>query len=443
MGLNEVLARTASVARTTHGEGGAVTPVERAAQENPSVETATGASARPAVPALPALPARVHGGPDAAGVPSHDFSTCSNACGPCPSALAAVQQADARHYPDAGYVQLRAQLAAFHAVEPVRVLLAASGSEFIQRVTALVAQRARQPGANLCAPAAAPVGCAHTMLTAVEAAEAGKAVGSGVWVPSHAYGDYVHAARAWGLPLVAQPDDAALVWACEPSSPLGQAHTEWPAEALMQSHTDGPSAALTRLTVLDRVYAPLRLSGAPSLRTHQLDQLWQLFSPNKALGLTGIRAAYVIAPCASSARARSEIDAWIAALNGCAPSWPLGAHGVALLQAWVTPEAQAWLSGSLHTLRAWKANQVTLLQAQGWQVAPSQANYFCARPPHPIDLAALRARHSIKLRDCTSFGLPGWFRLGVLGPLAQAALQQALTAWMPAFEGHSEDGVPE
>jgi histidinol-phosphate/aromatic aminotransferase/cobyric acid decarboxylase-like protein len=55
-------------------------------------------------------PARVHGGTDALGAPRFDFSTNSNACGPCPQALAAVQQADASRYPDASYVALRAAL---------------------------------------------------------------------------------------------------------------------------------------------------------------------------------------------------------------------------------------------------------------------------------------------------------------------------------------------
>jgi histidinol-phosphate aminotransferase len=39
----------------------------------------------------------------------------------------------------------------------------------------------------------------------------------------------------------------------------------------------------------------------------------------------------------------------------------------------------------------------------------------------------LRQTHGIKLRDATSFGLPGWLRLGVLGPDAQDALATALT----------------
>ena len=78
---------------------------------------------------------RVHGGPDQCGVPLFDFSTNSNACGPCPTALAAVMQADATQYPDASYTALRQQLAAFHGIDAQRVVLAASASEFIFPIT--------------------------------------------------------------------------------------------------------------------------------------------------------------------------------------------------------------------------------------------------------------------------------------------------------------------
>jgi histidinol-phosphate aminotransferase len=45
----------------------------------------------------------------------------------------------------------------------------------------------------------------------------------------------------------------------------------------------------------------------------------------------------------------------------------------------------------------------------------------------PTLLATLRAQ-GIKLRDATSFGLPGWVRLGVLPPDAVGALNVALKA---------------
>jgi histidinol-phosphate aminotransferase len=319
---------------------------------------------------------RMHGGPDSLGVPLHDFSTNSNACGPCPQALAAVQRADATRYPDALYSDLRAQLAAWHGVAMERVLLAASASEFIFRVTSWVAQQG----------------------------------GRSVWLPAHSYGDYASAAQAWGLQRVGHAAQAQLAWACDPASPLGGAQ-----EGLRELAQTAP------VCVLDRAYEPLRLEGAFDLPAAQLQQVWQMWTPNKALGLTGVRAAYVIAPLDAG-------DA-VAELERLCPSWPVGAHGVAMLQAWVHPQVQAWLADSLQTLRVWKARQLALCEAMGWNCRPSQANFFCARPDRSDSflshaLGALRAQ-GIKLRDAASFGLSGQVRLGVLAPAAQDALEES------------------
>ncbi|MBP9061800.1 MAG: aminotransferase class I/II-fold pyridoxal phosphate-dependent enzyme, partial [Rhodoferax sp.] len=163
-------------------------------------------------------------------------------------------------------------------------------------------------------------------------------------------------------------------------------------------------------------------SGEPSLIPSQLQQVWQLFSPNKALGLTGERAAYAIAPPGSGAA--------VQALEALAPSWPLGAHGVALLQAWVRPDVQDWLADSLQTLRRWKLMQTDMLQGLGWTCLPSDANFFCARPAVGASSLAAELAHlrdaGIKLRDCASFGLAGHVRLSVQAPAAQDALRVAL-----------------
>jgi histidinol-phosphate aminotransferase len=333
-----------------------------------------------------AATSRIHGGPDGLGVPLHDFSTNSNACGPCPAALAAVRDADATRYPDAGYAALRGQLAAFHQVDEARVLLAASASEFIFRITTLAVRR------GVCA----------------------------VWLPPLSYGDYAQAAHAHRLPIAAQAGDAQLLWACEPSSPLGAA------QAGLQALVDNRQEE--NFVVLDRAYEPLRLSAAPTLSPQQLQNTWQLWTPNKALGLTGVRAAYAIAPA-------GQADA-AAALEQLCPSWPVGAHGEAMLRAWVTREAQDWLAASLKTLREWKARQISLCESLGWQCLPSEANFFCARPALPEGpnlleaLASLRAQ-GIKLRDTTSFGLPGHVRLGVQPPAVQDALHNA---WQQLFK---------
>ena len=327
---------------------------------------------------------RIHGGSDGQGAPLYDFSTNSNACGPCPHALVAVQQADATRYPDPSYTDLCHRLSDFYGVASARIVLAASASEFIFRITAW----ARQQGAQT------------------------------VDLPVHAYGDYAHAAQAWGLRSAAESETADLVWACEPSSPLGKNHGVWPA---WMGGGEALAAGKGQVIVVDCAYAPLRLDGTPSQGDAQRQQVWQLFSPNKALGLTGVRAAFAIAPVGA--------EAAVAQMDALAPSWVLGAHGVAMLRAWTQAETQSWLRSSLDTLRGWKERQIRLLQDAGWTVQPSATPFFCARPPAGMDAAALCVRlrgQGIKLRDAASFGLPGWVRLGVLVPHAQDVLLAAL-----------------
>lgn len=320
---------------------------------------------------------RVHGGPDAQGVAPWDFSSNANACGPCPAALRAVQHSDPTHYPDGSYTRLRAALARFHGVDPGRVLLAASMSEGIQRLTAW----------------------------------RWRAGDRRVWMPRHAYGDYAHAAAAWGLRPVASARQCELAWLCDPGSPLGQG------ESLAQVHEllDGAP----RTVALDRAYAPLRLQGRSALDAAQLERVWQLWSPNKALGMTGVRAAYAIAPLACAGE--------VAELEALSPSWPVGTHGEAMLLAWTQGQTQDWLAASLPVLAAWTQALRELLARHGWTCAPSDTAYLCARPPYPLDAQALRAR-GIQLRDATSFGLPGWWRLSAQRPEALAALDAALQA---------------
>lgn len=322
---------------------------------------------------------RMHGGPDAGGPAAFDFSTNSHAGGPCPFALETVRRADATRYPDAGYTALRAQLAQFHGVDAGRVVLAASASEFIFRITAVAARAGSD--------------CR-------------------VWLPPHSYGDYAAAMDAHELQRTEDASAAGLRWACEPSSPLGTA------QAGLSCLAD-PKA----VTVLDRAYEPLRLQGKASLDSTGLAALWQLWTPNKALGLTGLRAAYAIAPM--------NAGAIVASAEALCPSWPVGAHGVAMLQAWTLPGVQEWLQTSLVTLRAWKSRQIALCESLGWTCLPSDANFFCARLalPDGLTLASALARlrkQGIQLRDTTSFGLPGQVRLGVLPPAAQDAL---VAAW--------------
>ena len=322
--------------------------------------------------------ARVHGGPGRDGAARFDFSTTVNARGPHGPTLAAVRRADHARYPDPGYHALRARIAALHGVAPARVLFAASGSEFVFRCAAVGGR--------------GPVG-----------------------VPRHAFGDYATAARAFGRAVVHHGASAAapatLLWFTDPGSPRGEAAP--PPAPLPDART---------LTVLDRACAPLRLHGRNPWPRAIEERVFRLFSPNKALGLTGVRAAYAIAPSDSP---------WSAPLEASCPSWPLGGAAVALLDAWARPETQAWIARSRAVLARWQRRQDAGLAALGFAVAPSVGNFALVRAPTGLERAAVEralAGASIAWRDTASFGLPGAWRVSVQGPTAQRHLFAALRA---------------
>ena len=197
----------------------------------------------------------------------------------------------------------------------------------------------------------------------------------------------------------------------------------------------GLAEALTLkdVVVLDMAYAPLRLDAESCSRAPEGEnalpealaaRACRLFSPNKALGLTGVRGAYLVLP---ETPALADLSARLLRL---APSWPLGMHGQAMLEAWMEPGVQQWRAQSRETLQGWKATLESGLLQRGWQLMPGVASFCCARPPVPPTrlsgwLAELRTQ-GIKLRDAGSFGLPGWVRLGVRAPASQQALWQAL-----------------
>jgi histidinol-phosphate aminotransferase len=302
-------------------------------------------------------------------VPRWDFSTNANACGPAPTARHAVERADGTRYPDPSYTGLRERLGRFHGVPAQRIVLAASASEFITRMTAAVSRR--WPTAS-------------------------------VWSPVPAYADYARAAKAFGLRSVPLAGDASLVWHAEPGSPGGQSRRP-------------PATREGAVLVVDAAYEPLRLEGdGLTAPTHA----WRLMSPNKALGMTGVRAAYAIAPAGADALLLSLIDS-------LSPSWPVGAHGVALLESWTEAPTQAWLADSLQVLREWKRLQEDGCRTMGWTLEPSVTPFQLAHGPTVEDLSRLRTQ-GVKLRDAGPLGLEGAVRLSVQSPEAQRALR---TAW--------------
>jgi histidinol-phosphate aminotransferase len=314
-----------------------------------------------------------HGGPDSGPAAAHDFSTNASPLGPPPALMSAVQQADRHAYPDPQYAALRRRLGDAHGRDADLLLPTAGGAEGIRRLTLAALLSGRRE----------------------------------VWVPQPGFGDYAVAAQALGLAVKPYADAAdirpaapALVWLCEPCNPTGASASAWPD---LGEH----------LVAVDCAYEPLRLEGdTPALPPGA----WELVCPNKALGLTGVRAGYLVAPAAD--------EVWTRALS-LAPSWVLSAEGVALLSHWHDDATARWLADARAQLREWTTAQRTMLAGVDWLQRPSCTNFWLARPPRLDTTLRLRERN-IRVRDATSFGLPGWVRVSAQPPASQQALQLAL-----------------
>jgi len=345
------------------------------------------------------FPLPLHGGTDAGPPVRHDFSTNAHPLGPPPAALDAVLRADRLRYPDPAYSALRARLGDWHGVDADRVLPASGGSEAIRRLTLAA------------------------MLSGV----------TRVCVPQPGFGDYAAAAHALGLQVCGYEDAfqladtltlPSLVWVCDPNNPTGASFgaAEWTAVALALGHSGSQ-------LVVDQAYGALRLGGGCALPQAIADGAWRLVCPNKALGMTGVRGAYLLGP---------RDGLWVDRVAELAPSWVLSAEGQALLEAWTTPAIRHELEASLPLLREWRAAQWDRMAALGFdQIDGGVANFWLAAlpapwlaTPEPL-LEGLRAL-GIKLRDASSFGLPGLVRVSVQAPEAV----DALAAAMQTFGGH-------
>lgn len=328
----------------------------------------------------------IHGGSDSGPAPVHDFSSNASPLGPPPRLLQAVLSADRGHYPDPDYLALRKHLGVAEGVDAACVLPTSGGAEAIRRLSlAAYLSGLRE-----------------------------------VWVPQPGFGDYAAAALALGLhvhryasvtELCLTLEEPALVWVCEPCNPTG--------DSLSNADWLDLDAALQRsgsTLAVDGAYEPLRLDGSKQLPIAMAERAWRLVCPNKALSLTGVRAAYLIAPMD---------DRLAAHARSVAASWVLSSEGVSLLRHWHSAETTAHLRQVREQLRAWRDTQRHMLAELGWQQRASATNFWLARPTRADLLGPLRER-GIKLRDATSFGLPGWVRLSTQTPAAQLALRHAI-----------------
>lgn len=182
---------------------------------------------------------------------------------------------------------------------------------------------------------------------------------------------------------------AAPRWRSNPSNPLGQ---------LADASALGD--------VWDEAFYPL----ATGRWTRGDDDAWRLGSFTKLWSCPGLRIGYVIAPDAAAAdRIRSRL-----------PHWSVSSLALALIPVLLERTELGVWQRQIAELRTTFAERLRQL---GVAVRPTDANWVMVEHP---DLRARLAPLGVVVRDCTSYAMPGTYRVGLPHP---SELERVLAAF--------------
>ncbi len=329
----------------------------------------------------------VHGGLDvaelrAAGVDPKDaldFSASLNPLGAPPGIRRAIAKADIANYPDRRSTLLVDALSKHLSVPRDYILPGNGSSELIH----LLAQACLRPGDTVClfTPTFGEYeGACNAAAGKVLRIEARESDGF-LWRDEEATATIRRA----------QPK---LAFLCNPNNPTGtlvsKAFVQRVAKAMPKDS----------LLVLDEAYSAFTEKAWKSLPLTRAGKIAVMRSMTKDYGLAGIRLGYLVATPQVIERLRPHQPSW-------SVSSVAQAAGVyALTQGRHVERAR-------REVRRAKAYLERELRRIGLRVQPSSANFLLVKVG---DASAIRARllkQGIIVRDCTSFGLPSYIRIGI------------------------------
>jgi histidinol-phosphate/aromatic aminotransferase/cobyric acid decarboxylase-like protein len=352
-------------------------------------------------PELAAAPPATHGGPPGEGgdpAPVRiDFSVSLNAFGPAPAVLRAMRAAPVDAYPDPLSLAPR-RAAAERWGRPVEeIVFGAGAAELIHAVC-----------------------FAYVRL------------GDTVLVPMPTFGEYARAATLCGgrvLQGIAAPPEYSLdpeaiaaavvqhrpriAFLCAPNNPTGQPL----ARDGLHRVADACAAAGT-LLVIDQSFdgflaEPL---GTPALPGHPV--VIHLRSITKDHALAGVRAAFAAGP----AHLVAPVE------RGRVP-WASSTLAQAAAVAALSDAGEAHAAATIPRLREERERLESAFARLRMPTVPTATHFVLADVGDAAGLSArLRAEHGLRVRDCTSFGLPGHIRVAARMHTENTELIQALEA---------------
>ncbi|MFC1945778.1 pyridoxal phosphate-dependent aminotransferase [Chloroflexota bacterium] len=305
-----------------------------------------------------------------------DFSVCTNPFMPPPGFWERLGHEEYSRYPDSGAISLTDKLGGKLGVSAGNILVGAGTTELI-RLLAFAYFRS----------------------------------GDRVALLTPTFGEYSVAARIMGAHPVEFPlmekdgftlDDVAFsgflrdikprgVFICNPGNPTGR---YIPITRLRKIAISVPET----LFIIDEAYAAFADTAWPPSEHISPENVVLLRSMTKDYGLAGLRLGYALA----------DVDI-IANLRRVCPPWNVNAAALSA-GALVLGEDTA-LKQSLAKVREMKEFLLREFARLGLSVIPSDVHYFLVNVGAAGGVRRALLEHGVLVRDCSSFGLPGYIRV--------------------------------
>ncbi|MFC2071152.1 pyridoxal phosphate-dependent aminotransferase [Chloroflexota bacterium] len=313
------------------------------------------------------------------GIPAEevlDFSVSTNPFGPPPGTQEVLSQTPIDRYPDSEATELGQSLARKLNIATGNLIVGSGSTELIR----LVANAYLGPGDM-------------------------------VIIPQPTYSEYETACCLVGAQVLKKPmleeanfklnlaETAELIWQhhprgvflCNPNNPTGQYSSREDIETIL-------SLAEDSLVVLDEAYIAFTSNIWPSVDLIDQGNLVIMRSMTKDYALAGLRLGYVVAS-----------ESIISALKRVRPPWNV--NSVAQAAGVFALKSDTYLETCGIKIKEAKEFLVKELIELGLTPLPSRANFFLVKVGDAAGFRQTLLRKGILVRDCASFGLPGYIRL--------------------------------
>ena len=353
---------------------------------------------RPAAPARP-----VHGGIKPAELralgltPDEvlDFSASISPLGPPAGVWDALNNVDLAAYPDPSCLKLREALSRHlsgprRVTLPVERILVGNGSTEIIHLLARAWLSPPRPGTGNTAFLLTPTYGEYE--GACRLAGAGTSCQDGLERPGF----------RWDLALAARHiarERPSLVFVCNPNNPTG-VFLQRPEVEVLADATSGAGGLL----VLDEAYLSFVENPWDSLALLDRGDVILLRSMTKDYALTGLRLGFCLAS--------DEVTGRLVAFQ---PDWSV--NGMAQAAGLAVLADGGYLPRACQAVAQAKEYLTAGLTGLGFTVPPSAANFLLVQVGDAASWRDRLAHRGLFVRDCASFGLPQYVRIGIR-PLA-------------------------